>query len=57
MHMYYLKYVYFVTEFHLYVRYNHLKDTISKVEGELKRLHDPLQLNLPTPDPVKTIKQ
>ena len=34
-------------------RYNHLKDTISKVEGEIQRLHDPLQLNLPTP-PLKT---
>ena len=29
-------------------RYNHLKDTIARVEGELKRLHDPLLLNLPT---------
>ena len=32
-------------------RYNHLKDTIAEVEGELQRLHDPLQLNLPTPAP------
>jgi hypothetical protein len=30
-------------------RFNHLKETIAKVEGEIKRLHDPLQLNLPTP--------
>ncbi|KAL5457761.1 hypothetical protein EMCRGX_G035053 [Ephydatia muelleri] len=30
-------------------RYNHVKETITKVEGELERLHDPLQLNLPTP--------
>ena len=33
-------------------KYNHLKDTIFKVEGEIKRLHDPLQLNLPTPNPT-----
>ena len=32
-------------------RYNHLKDTIAEVERELQRLHDPLQLNLPTPAP------
>ena len=32
-------------------RYNHLRDTIAEVEGELQRLHDPLQLNLPTPAP------
>ena len=29
-------------------RYNHMKETLAKVEAELKRLHDPLQLNLPT---------
>lgn len=33
-------------------RFNHLKDTMMKVEGEIERLHDPLQLNLPTP-PIK----
>ena len=32
-------------------RYNHLRDTIAEVERELQRLHDPLQLNLPTPAP------
>ena len=28
-------------------KYNHMRNTLSKVETELKKLHDPLQLNLP----------
>lgn len=38
-------------------RYNHLKDTVAKIEGEIKRLHDPLQLNLPTPNPDGLLDQ
>lgn len=32
-------------------KFNHLKDTAARIEGELQRLHDPLQLNIPTPAP------
>lgn len=32
-------------------KYNHLKDTVADVRKELERLRDPLQLNLPTPNP------
>ena len=39
------------------IRYNHLKDAVAHVEGELERLHDPLQLNLPTPAPDTTRQQ
>ena len=39
------------------IRYNHLKDAVAEVEGELDRLHDPLQLNLPTPAPDATRQQ
>ena len=49
--MYIHVYIY-VTIYLSIFRYNHLKDTIFKVEGEIKRLHDPLQLNLPTPNPT-----
>ena len=28
-------------------RYNYMKETLAKVEAELTRMHDPLQLNLP----------
>lgn len=44
-----LNFSYFVMICTCVCRYNHLKDAISHVEGELERLHDPLQLNLPTP--------
>ena len=53
--MYIHVYIYVTTYLSIYLsifRYNHLKDTIFKVEGEIKRLHDPLQLNLPTPNPA-----
>lgn len=32
-------------------RYNHLKDAAREVQGQMDRLRDPLQLNLPTPPP------
>ncbi len=38
----------------VYNRYNHLKEAIESMEDQLKRLRDPLQLNLPTPPPRPT---
>lgn len=33
--------------FHVCVRYNELKDTAANLDLQLRRLHDPLDLNLP----------
>ena len=34
-------------------RYNHLKEAVEDVQGQIDRLRDPLLLNLPTPPPKR----
>jgi hypothetical protein len=37
-------------------KYNELKDAVAKLEFDIKRLKDPLQLNVPMLNPSKDLK-
>lgn len=39
------------------LKYNELKDTVAKLEYDLKRLKDPLQLHVPMLNPSKDLQE